>query len=135
MSCYLRIFGKRFDVDAFAIRLPEGKYDMSISRKGENRSLTRPERGKFEESILTVTVSDAKMDAFDQQKKDAIRFLQDNETFFTILNGFDTEIKVLDLGVRMKEDITFTKTFFFPAELVALCGKHNIGLELSQYQE
>jgi len=74
MSCYLRIFGKRFDVDAFAVRLPGGKYDMSISRKGENRSPTRPERGKFEESILTVTVSDAKMGAFDQQKKDAIRF-------------------------------------------------------------
>ncbi|XZF15748.1 hypothetical protein ACTHGU_06400 [Chitinophagaceae bacterium MMS25-I14] len=133
MSCMLRFAGKDFDADVFAARFPAGNYDCKVSRKGENRFKTRPEEGIREYGAVSIVVSEADMDSFEQQKKDTMSFFEKNENLFAVLNEFDVELKVLDFGVYSRIPNGFTHSEFFPPEIIALCAKYNIGIELSHY--
>ena len=130
MSAVLRASGPGFDVDSFATGSP---WTIErVYRCGEPTRVTRPAGRKYEESGLTVVVSEAGFDDFASQVADAVRFLDADGAEVRRLVGFPGVAGVsIDFGVARRE--VAARVASFPPELVRRAGAAGIGLELSVY--
>ncbi len=130
MGCVLRAAGKDFDVDAF---LAKSKLSpCAVFRKGQPKG-SDPKSKKLRYSAININVSNASFKNFKKQVKDAIKFLEENNTEIKRLartKGLDGTPE-LDFGVEHQN--VFVQSDCFPAELVSLAGKLGLGLMLSQY--
>ena len=125
-GCVLRVTGDNLqleDLVAGSSLIP-----CNLFRKGEPKSKSRV----WETSGITIVVSDAPGNDFDQQIEDAILFLERNrEDVARLRKRSDLEDLRLDFGVDRKEG--FLQCAFFPPRLVKVAGELGIGLELSIY--
>lgn len=136
MACYLRVYGEKFDVDAF-----QAEHDVEFStvhRRGEPEyPKTKPDGPKKTTSGFNVMVSDAEQDNIDRQIDDAIAFLK-NKHNIGLVNKLvaceGVEWAGLDFGLVLKDPKKFPVQFYnFPAELTKQAGKLNLCLEMSIY--
>lgn len=131
MACTLRAGGKHFDVDGF---LSKSKLKpCAIFRRGEPRSSHDAKSKKRTHSGINIPVSNASLDNFRRQIRDAVQFLIKNKAEIRKLTQFKgVEGVELDFGTSRKED-TFILEFLFPAELTALSGNLGVEIRLSSY--
>ncbi len=102
----------------------------SFYRKGEYRT----KKTNHSSSGARYLVSNADFDSFEEQKKDAIRFLRDNASSIReIMSIPGHEGAELDFGINRRD--VLVQSDFFPAELAKLAGELGIGITLSVYPE
>lgn len=108
-----------------------------IWRKGEPRRPTGPasqqmnERGGF-----SIVVSEADGDRVPQQAEDAIAYLMKNAVHLEpVLSHQSVEDRYLDFAWWFPVDVSrpAAQANHFPAELMALCSKLKLGLEVTVY--
>jgi len=132
MSCILRIAGENFDIDAFILKSKITPY--KIFYKGHPKYETKPDGKKIENNGCAIEVSTSDFIDFDQQVKDALKYLEENKEKLQVINSFPgIQFVVLDFGV--KHDINrFTQTHYLPNELLKIIAKLGISVEISMYQ-
>ncbi len=135
MGCYLRVYGKKFNVDSYL-----KKHSCKVSkiyRRGEPELKNKPKGPKNIYSGFNICVSPSKFENLKKQIKDAIEFLKDKDnskeiallTKYQGVEGLD-----LDFGVSLKGQDKFPiKWYHFPPELLKLAGKLGVGLEITFY--
>jgi hypothetical protein len=127
-GCVLRATGDNFRVE----KLLEASslIPCNVFRKGERKSSSRV----WETSGITIAVSDSDGSDLASQISCAIEFLRDNRDELLRLRKFDgVEEMELDFGIYRQN--SFLQSNLFPAELVAIAGDLQIGIELSIYGE
>ncbi len=135
MACYLRAFGKDFDVDVY---LADHPCEVSnLYHKGDPEFKSKPDGRKLEASGFSVYVSDVEMDDLKTQISEAIEFLRDEVVIREIpslVSYPGVEEVSLDFGVtREGRDKFPVKWYYFPPELLKLAGTLGVGLEMSFY--
>jgi len=132
MSCILKISGKDLNLDEFLAKIKMTPYRKV--NKGE--PLNRVGKRISESSIAAFTTSDAGFDDIKDQIKETIMFLNDNKDNLShILSTPEVEYAWIDFGVNsIIADDHLTQGFFFPFELIKLCGELGIAIELSTYK-
>lgn len=135
MSCILRIEGEKFDVDGFLEITKMEPYEKH--RKGEKRLFKKT--GKqlfFEESGCRFELSNADFNDFDTQRKDAIKFLNDNYKKLKSIYSFGlkkTEVPTIDFGIENQIADFWCQSEYLQPELLKLAGELNFGIEISLY--
>jgi hypothetical protein len=131
MSCVLRIYGKKFNLDKFLIS--SSLKPRTVFRKGEPKFKSNPKGKKISQDTVNIGVSYASFDNLDGQIKDAIKFLKANKSELRRninskkINGewaLDFAIKRRDVAVQCE---------WFPQELLLLLGSLGITLQVSYY--
>jgi len=132
MTCYFRVNGSRFDVEAFLRRsmLPPGR----VYYRGDTRFPTLPKWPKrYTRSGFTVRIGPDTWELRNQIRP-ALVFLRKHRRELKRLSRFPGVQDIrLDFGVNMKEE-SMGQFFPLPGELIALCAPSNIGLEISVYR-
>jgi hypothetical protein len=134
MSCHLSIYGRNFDVDAF-VEISKLKR-AHLSRKGQPRFKTLPEKGTLPYSVLSVTTSNAGFDELKPQIADTMRYLKRHRQKLEHITHFKgIEGAALDFGLDLKidGDRYLTQSIWFPPGLVQLAGSLGIGIQASVY--
>lgn len=85
MSCNLRIIGEDLDVDSLDAKV--GLSGFRKRYKGDPRYRTKPEKEKLPYSYMSTTVSEAGFDAFEQQVRDVIAYLQQHYDILKLVRG------------------------------------------------
>lgn len=131
MSCVLRVFGKRFDVDRYLARSPFRP--CGVHRRGEPVApLTQPNGRKRTQSGCNIEVSKKDFADFAGSIRDAIRFLRKHGPAVRALRRFaGVEWARLDFGVEWCDVIY--QCDVLPEALVVLAGRCRLGLEISHY--
>jgi hypothetical protein len=131
LAALLRASGPQFDVNAFVADC--GWKIARVFHRGEVRlPKARPAGFQHEQSGLNVVVSEADLDQFAQQLKDASDFLTESASEVRRLVAFPGVTGVvLDFGIAWQDVIA--PSDYIPAELVRLAGACGIALELSHY--
>jgi hypothetical protein len=130
MSAILRAFGKHFDVDAFLAhcRLPV----RAVKRLGEPVYKSQPDGRRHTASGVNVSVSEADFSEFPLQVKEAIIFLQTNESEVRRLCAFPGVVTpTLDFGIDQR-DVPI-QCDRLPRELLRLAGSLGLDIEVSKY--
>ncbi|MFK8011471.1 MAG: hypothetical protein AB8B80_05485 [Marinicellaceae bacterium] len=129
--CVLKIYSDTYSFKEFA-----NKTDLPIFGvfdKGEYRN--KKKTRKCKENVISLDVSEREWDDFPGQVKDAIEFL---EKYFDKLSELINEVQDIDgyldfpIYSRLNEDIVNQNDHISKA-LIALAGKLNLGIEMSQY--
>ena len=129
MGCLLHFIGRDADVDQLVKLSPVEP--CTIFKRGERRS-TRPNSRPSVTSGINLEVSEADFEQFDEQLADAIRFLRLHLPVLKQLRNITgVESASLDFGIAMRNVIAQSDSF--PAELLALLGQFDCGLNLSQF--
>jgi hypothetical protein len=128
MSCILRIYGESLDIDALLSR-----YSLVVDRswkKGEPRTF----KGKFHlDSGANFLASDADLDEFDRQVKEATEFLELHAPVIAEMVAFPgVENAVLDFGIALHEGY-MAQFSYLPPQFVQLAARAGVGLEISHY--
>ncbi len=128
-GCVLRAASIDFAVEEFLKTSTLQPCD--VYRKGEPRGRS----GKlYEESGITVVVSETSGDELSLQIQDAIEFLEQNRTEIINLRHFVGSGGItLDFGIYHKE-VFFVQNYYFPSSLLRLAGELGLGIELSIYE-
>jgi hypothetical protein len=131
MGCMLRVGGVRFDAAGCAetTTLPV----VRVHRRGEPVFSTRPRGKKKSTSSLNVLVSRAQFHQLAKQITDAQRFLKRHtREIKRVMRKPGVRGAALDFGIaRRHAAAQFDR---FPPELLLMCGKLGIALEVSWYQ-
>lgn len=132
MSCYLSLIGESFDIDDFTSKVNlqfDGK-----SYKGEPQfRASNPEGPKIRFSSLSVCVSNADFDNFQQQLEDVKAYLIENLEELKLIKQTET-IQYAIFGFGVDYDLkAFSKDYYIPADIVALAAEAGIGFEVSVY--
>jgi len=128
MGCYLRAFGRNFDVDAFAS--DTGIQLVDRFRRGEPRN--RASKVLNETSGVVIEISDAKFADFEQQMRDAIEFLRSSRYEVSRVAEYaGVEDVYIDFGVRWPRDPV--ESWSFEPEIIELLSGLGVGLVLTQY--
>lgn len=131
MSCVLRIYGKKFNLDKFLTQ--SSLKPSAVFRKGEPRIKDNPKWKKHLENGVNIGLSYESFDNLDGQIKDAIKFLKKNkkELKRTIASKEINGIWVLDFAIKRRDvAVQFEE---FPQELLLLLGSLGITLQVSYY--
>ena len=128
MSCILRISGESLDVEALL-----SQHNLSPDRtwkKGDPRSI----KGKVHSnSGANFVASEADLDEFDRQLKEATAFLELHSPSIAGMAATPgVQSAVLDFGVALSEGYV-AQFCYFPLHFVQLVAKSGIGLEVSHY--
>lgn len=128
MSCMLRISGVDLDVTTVSSQHPLP--GQIVWKKGEARVL----KGKFHvDSGVSVVVSDADLDQFDLQVKDATQFLELHSGTITDIVTFPgVEEVIFDFGIALFED-RLASSSYLPPRFIQLAGNAGVGVMLSHY--
>ena len=131
MACTLRAHGVDFDVDAF---LHESTLtSCAVFRRGEARlPASQPEGPRLQRSGLNVGVSEAEFGDMEQQTRDALAFLRQNEEEIARLAGY-TGVEGIELDFAVYRGDGFVESFRLPAELASRAGRLGIVLCVSTY--
>ena len=129
MSCFLRAYGARFDVDRF---LEKSKLRPSnVWRKGDARLDGRD--GSVASSGLAVEISEDDWDDIDLQIRRAMRFLKRHAAEIRRLSSTsEVETAVIDFGVRRKSE-ELMQGAFFPRPLIEDAGRAGVGIRVATY--
>lgn len=137
MSCYLRVFGKDFDIDAFLVHIPEhwSERDLEIYRKGTLINEKWPKRGVRDWNGFAITASYADMEDFEEQLSDVIELLEQDLEAFKQIQHFNFEHAIIDFGIerRMTYNWRFESTYL-PPQLISLAARCNLSIEISKYR-
>ncbi len=128
MSCILRISGESLDVDAL---LSQDTLALErVWKKGEPRTI----KGRFHsDSGATFVASEADLDEFDRQVKEATGFLEAHAPVITRIVAFPgVQSAVLDFGVAITQG-NVTQFSYLPPRLIQLAASCGIGVEISHY--
>jgi hypothetical protein len=127
-GCVLRATGDNFQIKKFMESSPLVPWNVFC--KGERKSSSRV----WETSGITIVVSDSYGSDLASQIRCVIEFLRDNRAELVRLRKFDgVEEMQLDFGVTGHNG--FLQSNLFPAELIAIAGDLQMGIELSIYWE
>ena len=127
MSCMLRVGWINLNVDKL---LEIDLKPDSFYKKGEYRT----KKSTHMRSGARYLVSSADFSNFEDQKKDAIRFLSDNANLIKMIMSIpELEGAELDFGIRSRDVLVQSDSF--PAELAKLAGGLGIDIMLSLYPE
>ncbi len=124
MSCIFRINGNELILEDLLSLLSKPE---KLFRKGE-------EKGKkvIQKNSANYLVSEADFDQFQNQKQDAIKYLQkNNKTLREVMALSGVESACLDFAVEESE--SFTQSKYFEPELLKLAGNLGIGIEITMY--
>ena len=135
MSCYLRVNGRRFNMDAYLKKHP--CEITAIHRRGELMFKHKAKGPKVKCSGFNILISNPGFKNLKQQIRDALFFLKNKENAeqISILVKYPgVEDVILDFGVSRKErDKHPVKWYYFPSEILKLAGSLNVGLEITFY--
>jgi len=129
--CCLKIYSEKVSFKDFADQTTLSVY--SVHDKGDVRH--KKKKTCWEEYRISIEVSDAEWDEFDQQVIDAIEFLENNHAeIANVLSLSDDTYAYLDfpLWSRLDKNIV-NQNDHLPPKLVKLLGKLNIGIEMAVY--
>jgi|TARA_R110002111_G_scaffold48505_1_gene86101 hypothetical protein len=132
MSCILRIDGIKFQVDDFLESTELKPY--KIYRIGEKLKIGKR---KFEDSNgCFFDLSKADFNDFEQQRKDALKFLKTHfdqlKTVFDFGLTKDDKPRI-DFGITTRMNDVAVQCDYLEPELLKLAGNLNFGIEISQY--
>jgi hypothetical protein len=132
VACYLRVYGADLDVDALLARIalePDRCW-----RVGQPRFKTRPKGEKLKYSGASFVASDAEMNDFHAQLRDARNFLEKNRKKLRAIADFPgVEGVILDFGIELRDAPLHSD--YLPPELIALAARARVGIELSHYPQ
>ena len=129
MSCVLRVIGEKLNVEEL---LKIDSNPDTYWKKGDPRIRTKPKDKKHLRSGAHYCVSEAEFNEFEKQKKDVIKYLNENEEKIKAIQKLaGIESVLLDFGIEQRD--VFVQSDFFEPELIRLAGKLGLGIELSQY--
>ena len=127
MSCVLRIDGTNLNIDKL---LEIDLKPDSFYKKGEYRT----KKSNHTSSGTRYLVSNADFSNFEDQKKDAIRFLRDNANSIKMIMSIpELEGAELDFGINRRDVLVQSDSI--PAELAKLAGELGVDIMLSLYPE
>lgn len=132
MSCNLQISGKDLNINDFL-----AKTKMTPYRKvNKGEPLNKLGKRISDSSFAAFAASDSGFDDIKTQIKETIEFLDSNKDNLShILSTPEVEYAFIDFGVNsMIDDDHLTQGFYFPVELLKLCGELGIGIKLSTYK-
>ncbi len=128
MSCVLRAGGNEFDPELFLS--DSTLVACSTRRRGEPIRPSSPKLAKA--GGVTIDVSHAGFDEFEEQITDAIVFLKENrEEIRRLVEFAGVESAGLDFGVAWQD--VAAQCDRLPATLVRLAGQLGLDLEISHY--
>lgn len=129
MSCILRVSGELLDIDNL-LALHSSLIAECNWKKGEPRII----EGKFQtDSGANFVVSDANLDEFNLQIKEATEFLQLYASVIAKMVQFPgVENAVLDFGVAFCEG-SVAQFSFLPAEFIELAATAGVAVGISHY--
>ena len=133
--CLLRVTGRNLDPDR-VLASSEHLAPCKVFRRGEPRSLSRPDGKQHAVSGFSVEVSRSSRSDLVGQVRDAVAFLKEHEVALARLHSTPgVEDMRLDFPVdlRIDRESVFAQFDFLPSELVSLAGALGLGLELSIY--
>jgi hypothetical protein len=129
MGCVLHFTGDLLDVDALAATSPTEP--CTVWKKGEPRS-KRPNAKLCLSSGVSIVVSDAEFENFEDQQQDAIDYFAVHHKVLAEMRGTPGITHAsLDFGIAMRNVIVQSDAF--SAELIATIGSLRLALMLSQY--
>jgi hypothetical protein len=131
MSCVLRIYGKKFNLDTFLSQT--SLKPSAVFRKGEPRIKDNPKGKKILQNGVNIGVSYASFHDLDGQIRDAIKFLKENkkELRRIIASKEINGIWVLDFAIKRRDVAVQCEEF--PQELLLLMGSLGVTLQVSYY--
>ena len=130
MSCFLRAYGTKFDVDRFLSK--SNLRPCELWHKGDSR-LDGRDGGVTKHSGMIVEVSDNDWDQLDLQVKRAMRFLKRHESEIHRLSSSSTvQTAFLDFGVKRKAE-GLMQGAYLPAELIKFAGRVGVGIRVAAY--
>lgn len=132
MSSILRIAGEHLDIHGLLSHISMSP--RTAWKNGEKKFATRKGGPYYQHSGANFLVSEADFDDFEQQKTDAVAFLQHHaHDIRTIVSwpkcaevSLDFEIYSRDVAVQCHA---------FQPELLVLCGSLGVWIELSLYPD
>ena len=130
MSCILRVFGERLDIDKLISTV--SMEPDHVWHKGEPRYKSSPEGDKIIYSGAFFYASDADMEEPQIQIEEATEYLNNNLEAIKDMTKFSgVEEVILDFGIELR-DVAIHSDYLTPA-LVKVAGEAGIGIELSHY--
>lgn len=133
MSCGLSIIGVKLDIDTFVKKSQIDGFKKSY--KGEPINAVNSRVSKY--SFVSIVTSDADFNDIIGQINDTLMFLEkyrENLKHIATTEGIDYATINFGVDSTISED-SLTQNFYFPIELVKICGELGIGIELSIYKE
>ena len=132
MSCVLRVYGRRFDVDAYLRRgvlVP-----VAVKRRGEPVfPASQPNGPRILWSGCNIVISPAPRTDVARQLRGAVKFLtRHGRAVRSLRLRKGVEIAVLDFGVERRPEIV-VQGEVLSEELVALAGRLRLAIEISHY--
>ncbi len=134
MSCYLRISGKRMDIEKLTKKMTLKPSDIFI--KGQPLFKSKPNYKLHTTNEIIFLVSDDNFDKIDKQIKDSIKYLLKHKTQIRKLTLDKTvTYSVLDFGhdLRIGYNNIACQFDYFPHELLKLAGDLKINIASSLY--
>jgi hypothetical protein len=129
MGCVLHFTGDLIDVDALAAISPTEP--CTKWKKGEPRS-KRPNAKLCTTSGISIVISDAEFENFEDQQQDAINYVTAHHSALAVMrNAPGITHASLDFGIAMRN--VFVQSDSFSAELLASIGLLRLTLVLTQY--
>ncbi|MDO8654378.1 MAG: hypothetical protein Q7R66_19580 [Undibacterium sp.] len=130
MSCILRISGASLDVDFMMSGSGCGHLPYQLWRKGEAGTLNGEMHA---DSGVNFLASEAGLDDFATQVKDALAFLEESVALVAKMARFTgVQIAVLDFGISRSDGST-AQFCHLPPRLVQLAASAMLALEISLY--
>lgn len=96
--------------------------------------LSQNTRGGSKSSYVSVTISKASLNNFNKQVSDTIAYLKKNKKKLVLIsNTKEIEYATLNFLVKSKSvsDKYFAQYLYFPSKLTLLCGRLNLGIEIT----
>lgn len=134
MSCVLRIGGLNFQVEEYLAAT--GLEATRVWLVGTPRSYAKSAKEVHEESGCNITVSEADFDQLEQQKTEAVNFLERHLAVLQQLSEFGWSMDdgaVLDFGIYNRMDQCYFQSDYFEPRLLYLLAQLRFTLGLSQY--
>lgn len=130
MSCVLRIAGKMLDIDDLVMK--SGLTGFTKRYKTENISSETSQEKQY--SFISALISEADLQNFKLQIADAIFYLKKNRKKLAIVQKTkEVDYATIDFMIELKSVSKeyFAQYIYLPNELISLCGKLNIGIEVA----
>lgn len=128
MSCILRVGGHELDIDSLITAC--GLQPDQVWHKGAIRT----RNGKpINFSGANFVVSEADLNEFEQQVKDATAFLKEHAVAICAMTTFSgVEGVRIDFGIELRGD-GYPHNDYLPSEFIRAAGEAGIDVELSHY--
>jgi hypothetical protein len=131
MSCVLRIAGRDLDVDKLIEKMP---LPGMIKQYKSKQYIAGDIPNGTNYSFISIPVSEANLDSVNKQISETITFLDKYSSHLMTIDSFSgIEYAVLHFLVQVESmsKSHFDQKIYFQKELMKLCGKLGIGIEVA----